>query len=99
MKKLLYLIIPIALIGCDDGDLILDDLDFEGTTVQACEIPEDEDTSDYLFYMINDTETISLQLSTTDDILNTATTYGPYSLTTNSLEYRKLSDTAGSDYY
>ncbi|GAK95102.1 hypothetical protein JCM19298_879 [Nonlabens ulvanivorans] len=99
MKKLLYLIIPIALIGCDDGDLILEDLDFESSTVQACDIPEDDDISDYLFYMINDTETISLQLSTTDNILSTQATYGPYSLITNDLEYRKLSDAAGSDYY
>jgi hypothetical protein len=36
MKKLLYLIFPIVLLGCDDGDIITNDFDFEDASVEAC---------------------------------------------------------------
>lgn len=101
MKKLVALIILAAIVSCDDGDLIVEDLNFENATVQACDIPVDEDISEYLFYIINDTdfETISLDLNTTDNILTEERIYGPYSLGSNNLEYRKLSGAAGSTYY
>ncbi|MGJ8685413.1 MAG: hypothetical protein ACSHWW_12355 [Nonlabens sp.] len=101
MKKLLYLIIPIALIGCDDGDLIVEDLDFDGAAVQACDIPVDEVISDYLFYIVDDSdnETTSLAINTTNPIITESGTYGPFSLTTNNFEYRKLNGSAGTTYY
>ena len=101
MKKLLYLIIPIVLLGCDDGDLIVEDLDFDGAAVQACDIPEDEITTDYLFYVIDNTdnETISLSINTTDPIVTESGTYGSFPLTSNNFEYRKLNGAAGTDYY
>lgn len=101
MKKLLYLIIPIALIGCDDGDLILDDLEFGSAAVEACPIPIDQPNNSYLFYIVDNTdnETISLNINTGQPILTQTGVYGPFPLTSNRLEYRKLNGPAGTDYY
>ncbi|WP_438962840.1 hypothetical protein [Nonlabens sp.] len=101
MKKLVLIITLAVLTSCDDGDFIVEDLNFENSTVQVCDIPVNEDVSEYLFYIINDTdfETIALALNTTDDILTEQRIHGPYSLGNNNLEYRKLSGAAGSTYY
>jgi hypothetical protein len=51
MKKLLYLIFPIVLIGCDDGDIITNDFDFEDAGVELCAItPIIGQENDYVFY-------------------------------------------------
>lgn len=98
MKKLLYLL-PIFLFSCDDGDVIVQEFDFENVSVDACE-SDFLNSNEYIFYKNNGQETIFIQFSTTDGILLENNTYGNYSVgTNNSIEYRKLSDDIPSDYY
>ncbi|PZX43185.1 hypothetical protein LX97_00185 [Nonlabens dokdonensis] len=105
MKKLLYLIIPIVLIGCDDGDIITNDFDFDDSAVEACDPTDGAGaTSNYVFYQNEDSnfESLVLQFNTDDDILNTVGRYGPYSISStsfNSFEYRKFDASPGDDYY
>lgn len=101
MKKFLYLIISIAFISCNDGDLLVEDLEFDNAAVQICDTPLDQTTTDYLFYIIDNTdnETISLAINTTDPILTASGIYGGFPLSTNTLQYRKLNGPAGADYY
>ncbi len=105
MKKLLYLIFPIVLIGCDDGDIITNDFDFEDSAVEACDrIAGTGETFNYVFYKNQNTnfESLALQFNTSDDILNTVGTYGPFSISStsfNSFEYRKFDASPGDDYY
>ena len=105
MKKLLYLIIPIVLLGCDDGDIITNDFDFEDASVEACDPTVSSGSiNNFVFYKNEDTnfESLVLQFLTSDDILNINAIYGPYSITstsTNSFEYRKFNAAPGNDYY
>lgn len=105
MKKLLYLIIPIVFIGCDDGDIITNDFDFDDSAVEACDPTDGAGaTSNYVFYQNEDSnfESLVLQFNTDDDILNTVGQYGPYSISStsfNSFEYRKFDASPGDDYY
>lgn len=105
MKKLIYLIIPIVLIGCDDGDIITNDFDFEDAAVELCPVtPVIGQIDDYVFFKNEDAnfETLALSFQTADDILNELTEHGPYSITSansNSFEYRKLDAAPGSNYY
>lgn len=105
MKKLLYLIFPIVLIGCDDGDIITNDFDFEDSAVEACDPTSGTgETFNYVFYKNENTnfESLVLQFNTSDDILNTEGSYGPYTITSSSFEsfeYRKFDAAPGDDYY
>lgn len=104
MKKLLYLIIPIVLLGCDDGDIITNDFDFEDASVEACNPTVVNSTSNnFVFYKNENTnfESLVLQIQTGDAILITAGEYEGYTISngTNSFEYRKFNAAVGSDYY
>jgi hypothetical protein len=105
MKKLLYLIFPIVLIGCDDGDIITNDFDFEDAGVELCAItPIIGQENDYVFYKNEDDnfETLALQIRTSDDILNEIAEHGSLIISStsfNSFEYRKLDASPGNDYY
>ncbi|WP_298951301.1 hypothetical protein [uncultured Nonlabens sp.] len=103
MKKLLFLIIPTVLLGCDDGDIITNDFDFEDASVETCEpTASSSNTNNFVFYKNEDTnfESLVLQILTSDDILNVNDEYGPYEITgSNSFEYRKFNAAPGNDYY
>lgn len=105
MKKLLYLIFPIVLIGCDDGDIITNDFDFEDSSVEACDPTlVTGSVNNYVFYKNENTnfESLVLQFRTANDILNVDGTYGPYTITSsnsNTFEYRKFNAAPGNDYY
>jgi hypothetical protein len=105
MKKLLYFIFPIVLIGCDDGDIITNDFDFEDAGVELCAItPIIGQENDYVFYKNEDDnfETLALQIRTSDDILNEIAEHGSLVISStsfNSFEYRKLDASPGNDYY
>jgi hypothetical protein len=104
MKKLLYLIFPIVLLGCDDGDIITNDFDFEDASVEACNPTAVNSTSNnFVFYKNENTnfESLVLQIQTSDAILITAGEYDGYLISngTNSFEYRKFNAAVGSDYY
>ncbi len=105
MKKLLYLIFPIVFIGCDDGDIITNDFDFEDAAVELCPTtPIIGQQNDYVFYKNEDDnfETLALQIRTSDDILNEIAEHGSLVISStsfNSFEYRKLDAAPGNDYY
>jgi len=90
------LIAFIVLLSCDDGDIIVTDLDFEDVTVQRCT------DFDYVFFKVNNdnNETLALQIVTTDSILAEEGTY-IYNLGgNNSLSYRRLDGpVTGSEYF
>jgi hypothetical protein len=105
MKKLLYLIFPIVLIGCDDGDIITNDFDFEDSSVEACDPTlVSGSVNNYVFYKNENTnfESLVLQFTTAEDILNVDGEYGPFQITfngANTFEYRKFNAAPGSNYY
>lgn len=105
MKKLLYLIFPIVLIGCDDGDIITNDFEFEDASVEACDPTlVSGSVNNYVFYKNENTnfESLVLQFTTGEDILNVDGEYGPFPITPNgpnTFEYRKFNAAPGSNYY
>ncbi|WP_124981089.1 hypothetical protein [Nonlabens xiamenensis] len=102
MKKLLYLLIPIVLLGCDDGDIITNDFEFEGIALQACEPAQVGTNIEYVFHKTDNTnrESLVLSFNANDDILVSDGVFGPFSLdTNNSFQYRRFNEAPGSDYY
>jgi hypothetical protein len=105
MKKLLYLIFPIVLLGCDDGDIITNDFDFEDASVEACNPTAVNSTSNnFVFYKNENTnfESLMLQFTTNEDVLNVNGMYGPYPIDGSSsgfFEYRKFNAAPGLNYY
>lgn len=66
MKKLLFLLSALILFSCDDGDLEIEELDFNPDSVENCE----DDTS--VLFITNGDEAMILTLST-DLLLNEVT--------------------------
>lgn len=104
MKKQLYLIFPIVLLGCDDGDIITNDFEFEDAVIEACSSTSVNSTdNNYVFYKNENTnfESLALQIQTSDAILITPGEYTGYSISngSNSFEYRKFNAAPGPDYY
>ena len=97
MKKLVSLVCIITLfISCDDGDLIVTNLDFDDVTLERCEDFE------YVFYKINtDTnETIALQFSTSDSIFEPRELTYTLSLSGNDeYSYRRFNSEVPGDYF
>lgn len=104
MKKLLYFIPVILLYGCNDGDVITNDFEFENAQVQLCEpTAVGANNNRYVFYKNETTnfESLVLQFTTGDDIMVTPGDYGPYAVASspNLFEYRKLTAAPGANYY
>jgi hypothetical protein len=69
---IILIISSVALLaGCDDGDIITTSFDFDNANLEFCGGP-----GDYVFYKINTgaAESISLQLSTSDELFLTSDT-------------------------
>ena len=47
-KRLLFIFLPILFVGCNDGDIIVTNFDFEDAQLQQC-----GDTSNVVFFKIN----------------------------------------------
>lgn len=102
MKKLLTLFTAIILCSCNDGDVIVDNFEFENIDVEACDPLISGSTFNYTFYKLDRTnnESISLDLSVTADLFTQNGTYGPYTLgSTNTIEYRRFDGQPATDYY
>jgi hypothetical protein len=99
MKKILSVLVIVFITGCDDGDIIFEDLSFTNVAVNACTPVENATTTSYVFYKLDRTnnESISLELTIPDDIIATNGVYGTYTL--NKIEYRKFNGQPPTDYY
>ncbi|WP_194850748.1 hypothetical protein [Nonlabens antarcticus] len=102
MKKIIYAFLLIAVAGCDDGDIIIEDFSFDGIDLKAC-LPQATDGSrNYVFYKVDNTnfESLSLQFTTNEEIFNVDDTYGPFDIgPANTVEYRKYDAAPGTDYF
>lgn len=96
-KSLFGLLLLVFFVACDDGDIIVNSFDFEGTALLGC-----GDAEDYLFYKINvnSTESLSLKLAQGDDIfLQEDTLNIVLNESSNFLNYRIFDSEVTSDYF
>lgn len=96
MKPLVYLLsLFVILSSCDDGDIVVNNFDFEDATLERCEDFE------FVFFKINtdSNESIALEFSTTEDIL---TEQGQVVITLSGDDqviYRRFNSDITSDYF
>lgn len=93
MKKIIALLSVSLFLGCSAGDISVAEIDFSDSDVELC--------GEYLYYMLSseETESLSLLVTTTTDITRTVgVTTVSINNSTNSLKYRVYSDDA-SDYF
>lgn len=96
-KSLFGLILLVFCVACDDGDIIVNSFDFEGTDLLSC-----GDAQNYLFYKINvnSTESLSLKLAQGDDIfLQEDTLNIVLNASSNFLNYRIFDAQVTPDYF
>ncbi len=95
----LFLIIFLSLFlqGCDDGDVIVTDLDFDNVALKTC-----GSLGNYIFYKENTEvfQSLSLRLGTSDSLYKTEGTK-TYTLsgTTNFVNYRSYDGPLGNNYF
>ncbi|BAO55604.1 hypothetical protein [Nonlabens marinus] len=102
MRKLIYVIAALAIASCDDGDIIVDNFDFEGIDVQACLPDVTEGNRTYVFYKLDNRsfESLSIRLSTTTEIFDTDGTFSDFNLNgSDKVEYRKYNSAPGTSYF
>ncbi|MEL6916276.1 MAG: hypothetical protein AAFO99_00965 [Bacteroidota bacterium] len=97
MQKLLVFCLLALLFSCDDGDLQIETIDFDGITVQACDSPINTDTE--LFFKIDGDEALILELQSS--LLQNATATGISSSIPgqSQLTYRFFSGTVSNTYF
>lgn len=96
-KRILYLILPILFIACNDGDIIVTSFDFDEAILSECGGP-----GGYVFFKINNSsaESISLNLETSEELfLSTGTQFFDLNNSAYIVHYRKYSDAISSDYF
>lgn len=95
MKYVLAFFSCLTLLSCDDGDIVVTDLDFEDQTLERCE------DFDFLFFKINPSsnETIALSFETTSQILTNPETVSIQLEGDNTLVYRRFDDEVLSSYF
>lgn len=98
MQKIWFTIICLVLLSCDDGDLQIETLDFDSSTIQFCE--SQTTTSSTFFFKINDDEALILQLQS-GILKNEITTDTIVSIIPNQskLTYRIFTDNVSKDYF
>ncbi|GEQ86558.1 hypothetical protein ULMS_20660 [Patiriisocius marinistellae] len=98
MKNIWGLLVTIFLfIGCNDGDIIITNFDFQDATLQNC-----GEVGGYVFFKINPSvnESISLLLQVNDELfIETGTQSFELSETTNTINYRSFDNVITSDYF
>ena len=98
MRKVVLLIfIPLLFQGCNDGDIIVTNFDFEDAQLQQC-----GDTSNVVFFKINPqvNESISLLIPTSQELfIETGTQTFNLSSTGSIVNYRGFDDSVTSSYF
>lgn len=93
----LVLLIFVSLQGCNDGDILVNTFDFDGTDLLGC-----GDSDGYLLYKINGNgnESLSLQLVQGEDMFLEADTLNVVlNSTTNVVNYRIFNEAVPVDYF
>ena len=96
-KRLLFIFLPILFVGCNDGDIIVTNFDFEDAQLQQC-----GDTSNVVFFKINPqvNESISLLIPTSQELfIETGTQTFNLSSTGSIVNYRGFDDSVTSGYF
>ena len=96
-KHLFIFLLPILFQGCNDGDLIVTNFDFEDAQLQRC-----GDTTNSVFFKINPqvNESISLNIPTTQELFTeTGTQTFDLSTTGSIVNYRGFDDSVTSSYF
>ena len=96
-KRLLFIFLPILFVGCNDGDIIVTNFDFEDAQLQQC-----GDTSNVVFFKINPqvNESISLLIPTSQELfIETGTQTFNLSSTGSIVNYRGFDDSVTSSYF
>lgn len=99
---MVLLLLAFSILSCDDGDIITTEVNFDDIPLNACDVVTNGSTANYVFYKINTDvgEGLVLTLSTTQNILQPGTTYGPFALSdTNVFEYRIFNSVPALDYF
>jgi hypothetical protein len=98
MKKYFFLLlVPILFQGCNDGDFIVTNFDFEDAQLQQC-----GDATNVVFFKINPqvNESISLNIPTSQELfIETGTQTFNLSTTESVVNYRGFDDTVTQSYY
>jgi hypothetical protein len=98
MRKYFFLLLmPILFQGCNDGDFIVTNFDFEDAQLQQC-----GDATNVVFFKINPqvNESISLNIPTTQELfIETGTQTFNLSTTESVVNYRGFDDTVTQSYY
>ncbi|NJB72357.1 hypothetical protein GGR42_002848 [Saonia flava] len=98
MKQFLFFCLLTSLISCDDGDLQIEVLDFDDSTIQQCE--SNVTTATRIFFKINDDEALILNLQNgllkneVSDGVITSAVPGQSKIT-----YRIFSDNVSKNYF
>lgn len=94
MKKIYTVLVALALIACDDGNIDVPEFDFEGTITNCGEL---------VLYKVNGSEALSLELSKTEDFLTTGPASEEIQLTesgSNTIVYRTFdAGITGGNYF
>jgi hypothetical protein len=100
MKKFFLFGVLIFLLACDDGDLQIETLDFDSTTIQTCE-GVSVDTGNLLF-KLNATEALILELpfgAIRNEASEGSTEYAVSATGTVKVTYRTFSDNVSTTYF
>lgn len=98
MKRFFFLLQIAVFLGCDDGDLQIESLDFDSVSIETCE--STITTASTVFFKINGAETLILELQsgllqnevTQDTIISSLPGQ-------SNLIYRLFSDNVSSNYF
>lgn len=100
MKLFFYFNLLILVLSCDDGDLQIETIDFDSTTIQNCETVSVE-TANVLF-KLNASEALIVELpngAITNEITSEPTQYDVTSSGTAKVTYRTFSDSVTNNYF
>ncbi|SDW35016.1 hypothetical protein [Flavobacterium degerlachei] len=95
MKRVLSLLVFVVLLnGCDDGNLIQEDIDFESATMQSC-------STNNIIYKLNEKEALLVEIPETSFTTEPSSTNTPTELsissTSNRVVYRFFNGTVSAD--
>ncbi|TFG73652.1 MAG: hypothetical protein E4H26_09535, partial [Flavobacteriales bacterium] len=64
MKHILYLVLPLLLFSCNDGELQIEALDFDASTIDFCVTSSEDKLANTFFFKIQGDEALLLTMGT-----------------------------------
>ncbi len=102
MKKILLGFLLVLFLGCDDGDLQIETLDFDNANIQVCDNRPVTANATNVLFKLNDIETLILELPATaikNEITLPPITIGVSATGPGKITYRTFSAKVGKDYF